>query len=473
MDQVKEQLCAIVGREYLVSDAEDLAPYSRDNISFIPDRRPLLAVRPGTIEEVQAVLQVARLHKLPVTPLSSGKNGHGAAIPAVPGLTIDLRRLNTIHLIDVACRNAVIEPGVTFAQLHSAAKQKGLRVLTPLELPADCSVIATYLEMTPLYAWPRYGTESVLTMEVLLPNGELIKTGLAALPVFDTPYFPFGTTPSYFNKAWFGAQGTLGIVTKATIKLKTDHTAKQVLFIPYDSFEQSISVLREIKRLDSPVESFVANNTWLSGMLAQDNAAFTSLRDGLPPVTVVLVLRGEQEQVAYQRADLRDLADKMGCELLESLPADRNASEKILDEIELPAGYERFQRFRGGYAVIPFICMARQIPLFNRAVAAIAQQLDYNPLDIGSLLLPVEPSRVHFQYSFYTDPGNPQEYLKVKNLFQTLSSTLIKMGAFFSRPYGAWARQVYAKAGAYKAMLKLIKGKVDPEHIMNPGKLNL
>ncbi len=473
MDHVKEQLCAIVGSENLICEAEDLAPYCRDNISFIPDRCPLMAVRPGTVEEIQAVLQVARLHNLPVTPLSSGKNGHGAAIPAVPGLTIDLRRLAAIHLIDGTCRNAVIEPGVTFAQLQSAAKHKGLRVLTPLELPADCSVIATYLEMSPLYAWPRYGTESVLTMEVLLPNGELIKTGLAALPVLDTAYFPFGTTPSYFNKVWFGAQGTLGIVTRATIKLKTDHALQQVLFIPCASFEQSIPVLREIKRLDSPVEYFVANSTWLAGLLAQDSASFMPLRDSLPPVTAVLVLRGEQEQVAYQLADLRDLAAARGCALMESLPADSSASEKILSEIELPAGYTRFQRIRGGYAVIPFICMARQIPLFNRAAAAIAQQFDYDPRDIGSLLLPVEPSRVHFQYSLYADPGNPQEYLKVKTLFQTLSSTLIKMGAFFSRPYGAWAGQVYAKAGAYKAMLKLIKEKVDPDHIMNPGKLNL
>ncbi|MEI6125499.1 MAG: FAD-binding oxidoreductase, partial [Pseudomonadota bacterium] len=161
MDHIKDQLCAIVGREYLVSSAEDLASYCGDNISFIPDRCPLMAVRPGTVEELQAVLQAARIHKLPVTPLSSGKSGHGAAIPVVPGLTIDLRRLNAIHLIDVMCRNAIIEPGVTFAQLQSAAKQKGLRVLTPLELPADCSVIASYLDMAPLYAWPRYGTESV------------------------------------------------------------------------------------------------------------------------------------------------------------------------------------------------------------------------------------------------------------------------------------------------------------------------
>jgi len=62
---------------------------------------------------------------------------------------------------------------------------------------------------------------------------------------------------------------------------------------------------------------------------------------------------------------------------------------------------------------------------------------------------------------------------KVKQLYQVISSTLIKMGAFFSRPYGEWAGKVYEKADVYKSMLKKIKHEVDPENIMNPGKLNL
>ncbi len=473
MNQLHEQLCAIVGKKYVVSDPASLSSYCSDNISFIPIRYPIMAVKPATTEEIESVLNIARHHKMPVTPISSCNRGHGAGIPSVPGLIIDMRRLNNIHLIDVSCRNAIIEPGVTFKQLQSAAKEKGLRVLLPLELPSDCSVLSTYLEMTPLYAWPKYGTESILTMEVLLPNGELIKTGLAALPVIDNPYFPFGTTPSYFNKVWFGGQGTLGIVTKATVKLKTDHLNKKVLYLPYDSFEKSTPILKEIKKLDSPIEYFVVNNTYLSGLLSNNGSEFDSLRNKLPPITTLIVLRGEKEQIEYQAEDLLDLVNKMGFKILYKLPEIIEADEKILHEIEFSTGYKRFNKFKGGYAVIPFICMVRQIPIFNTIIASIAKQFNYNIHDIGALLLPVEPSRVHFQYSFYFNPNNTQEYIKVKKLFQAISSTLIKIGAFFSRPYGAWAGQVYAKSGAYKSMIKLIKDEIDPEHIMNHGKLNL
>ncbi len=473
MEIIKEQLKAVVGEEHVICEPEDLKSYAQDNITFIPPRSPLLAVKPGSVEEIQSVLKVAALNKMPVTPSSSRTNGHGGSIPSIPGVIIDLRRLNRIHLIDDMCRNAVIEPGVTFAELQKSAKARGLRVLTPIELPAESSVISTHVEMTPLYSWPKYGTESILTMEVLLPNGELIKTGMAAIPVMDKAYFPFGTMPAYLNKVFCGAQGTLGIVTRATIKLKTDFETQRVLFIPFTSFEASFPVLKEIKRLDSPVEFFIADATYLAGLLSADQETFSSLQHTLSPQTAVLVLRGEKEQVEYQVADLSELAEKMNVELLDALPADREAAKKLLQEIEFPDGYEKFKKIKGYYGVIPFICMTRQLPIFNRVVADIARGFGYDVKNIGSLLLPVEPSRIHFQFAFYTGPAGSEDYKIVEKLFGTMSSTLLRMGAFFSRPYGLWAGQVYAKAGTYKAMLKQIKEAIDPENIMNPGKLNL
>ncbi len=396
MDILHQQLSAIVGKDFVLTDPDALEIYGGDNISFIPHRLPLLAVKPGSVEEIQAVLKVASLNRTPIIPSSSPGCGHGASIPSVPGLTLDLGRLNRIHLIDDVYRNAVIEPGVTFSQLQQSAKEKGFRVLCPLELPDSSSIVSTYAEMSPLYSWPRYGTESILTMEVLMPNGELLKTGMAAIPVIDRPYFPFGTTPSYFNKVWFGSQGTLGIMTKASIKLKTDYETKQVLFIPADSFEQVLPAIKEIKRLDSPLEIFIADAVYLSGLLADSSEAFLTLKERLPSKTVVMVLRAEKEKVAYQKADLQDLAEKMGFILTDCLEADTNAAKKILDEIEQPEGYMRFKKHKNAYAVIPFICMARQIPVFNRVIGQIAQQFQYDFKNIGSLLLPVEPTRGSF-----------------------------------------------------------------------------
>lgn len=470
---VTEQVCAIVGKEHVIDDQDALREYTKENISFIPQRYPLLAVRPGTVEEVKGILQVANLNAIPVTPFSSCTNGHGASIPFVPGITIDLRRLNKIHHIDLICRNATIEPGVTFSDLQEKVREKGLRTLCPIELPSTSSVISTYLEMTPLFSWPKYGTETVLTMEVLIPNGDLVKTGMAAIPLIDTPYFPFGTTPSYFNKVWFSAQGTLGIVTKAVVKLKTLSPTRELLFIPFKTIEETFRLIREIKRLDCASDFFIADSTYLASLLSNDGETFKALRGSLPSVTAILVLRGEKEQVAYQLDDIKDLGKTLGAEIHDSLPPDSGAKEKLLSEIELPMGYERFKRLKGSYHVIPFIALTQQIHQFNQTVSRIARNLGFDLKDMGMMLLPVEPGRVHYQYSFYVDPASQREWTIAKTLFHTISRTLIKMGAFFSRPYGEWASLVYERASSYKTMLRKIKSEVDPHNIMNTGKLNL
>jgi len=473
LEILKEQIRSIVGPEHLVCDARALAPYYAESIAFVPERPPLFAARPGTVDELRCILTTANLNRVPVTPFSSAQNGYGGSIPSIPGITIDLRRQNAIHSIDVGTRNAIIEPGVTFGQLQAAAKANGLRVLTPVELPCDSSVISTYVDMAPLYAWPRYGTETILTMEVMLPNGEILKTGIGAIPVVDKPYFPFGSIPAYLNKIWFGAQGTLGIVTRAVVKLKTDFESKEVLFIPFPSLPATFAALREFKRLDYPVESFLVNATYLASLLASDGADFIALQKDLPPVTAVLVLRGEEPEVAYQKEDLHDLGKKLDLGIHDSLPGRMRAREQLLDEIAMPEGYVRFRRLKGGYASIPFICMTAQIPVFTRVIGQITQAFGYDMRDIGELLVPVEPARVHFQYSLYYDPANPKEKMVARKVFEALSATLIKMGAFFSRPYGSWASQVYEKASLYKTVLRDIKQELDPQRIMNPGKLDL
>ena len=129
-----------------------------------------MAVKASSEEEVQNIIRIADSSGLPVTPYSTGKNNQGAAIQSVPGMVLDLSEMTKIIEIDTISRNAVIEPGVTFHDLQSAARKKGLRVLTPIEQPSSASVLATYLEYVPTYSWAKYGDENILTMHVVLPS---------------------------------------------------------------------------------------------------------------------------------------------------------------------------------------------------------------------------------------------------------------------------------------------------------------
>jgi FAD/FMN-containing dehydrogenase len=475
VDILKSQISAIVGSDNVVTEPAELEPYYKGSIGFIPERPPLMAVKPGNDGEIKAILKTAAIHKTPLTPFSSNKNGHGASIPDIPGITIDLRRLNHILSFDENARNAVVEPGVTFAQLQKVAKEKGLKVLTPIDLPADdSSVLSSYLEMAPLYAWPKFGPETLLNIEMMIPSGDVIKTGSTYLPIMaDKQSTPIFHVPALVDKMWFGAQGTFGIATKGTVRLKTAYEDQQVLFIPFNSFMECAPVLQEIRRIDAGIELFLANPAYLAGLLCDDGDAYDKLKQELPPVTGVLVLSGEKERTEYQRLDLLDLAKKMNFKIEDALPGDANAAEKLLAEIESPQGYNRFEKLKGAYNVIPFMAMAMQLPIFSMVLGQMAGAFKYDPNNIGQMLLPVEPSRFHFQYSFYSDPTNPQDHFLVKKFYEVFSSTLIKMGGFFSRPYGDWAAQVYSKATAYKAIVKETKAVLDPDNIMNPGKLDL
>ncbi len=97
------------------------------------------------------------------------------------------------------------------------------------------------------------------------------------------------TPPVYMEKVWFSSQGTLGIATKAVVKLKTAYEHNEVRFIQFNSFTESLPAIREIKRLELGVEFFLANAACLAGLLSEDNDKFETLKDVLPPVTAVLI----------------------------------------------------------------------------------------------------------------------------------------------------------------------------------------
>ena len=87
-------------------------------------------------------------------------------------------------------------------------------------------------------------------------------------------------------------------------------------------------------------------------------------------------------------------------------------------------------------------------------------------------MLPLERGRaVHCEFDLHGDPGDEQEKQRVKSLWLAASEELMRGGAFFDRPYGAWAAMLYSRTGMYTEKLKEIKQQLDPNAILNPGKL--
>lgn len=479
----REQLANVIGAENVITDRNVLEEYSGDQ-SFVPPGMPLCVLKPRTVSEVQDVVKICNHHRVAVTPYTTGTNNQGAAIPALGGVVIDVSGMNRILEIDSVSRNAHIEAGVTFAQLLDETEKVktdlapyGLRVAAPVELPASASVLVSFLEYVPTWTWPRYSADdnNILSMpNFVLPTGELMKTGTAAVPYVRKPYADIAATSSTFiNKIFMGAQGTLGIALDGWVMLVSRQEVNKAFFWPFDKVEDAFKPILDIKWLRYGYEMFLANCTELAMLLGESASEVDELRKVLPPWTLIHILRGRADEVEYQEADLKELSSKLGAKIMVEMPGVKNAAERITKEVERPKGWKKTSKYRGARNVMPLITPQKRIPSFNEAVFKAAGKYSYPTKDIGCLAVPTfaEPGVVHYQYSFSRDPEDSKEAERVREMFYETSKDLIELGAFFSRPYGPLAELVYARAGTYHSIVKRFKQMVDPNSIFNPGRL--
>lgn len=178
-------LRAIVGKEWVFADAESAASYEK---SYLPDpaRRclPSGAVAPANTEEVQRIVQVANRYRLPLWPVSTGKNmGYGMTTPATTGqMVIDLKRMNRIIEVDVDLATVLLEPGVTYQQLHDYLEENKIPLwidvptVGPIASPVG-NTLDRGVGYTP------YGEHFMMQcgMEVVLPDGQILRTGMGSL----------------------------------------------------------------------------------------------------------------------------------------------------------------------------------------------------------------------------------------------------------------------------------------------------
>lgn len=211
-----KELRAVVGAEWVFADPESTLPYVK---SFTPDPRhehvPSGAVAPASVEEVQAILKIANRYKLPLWTVSTGKNmGYGCATPASSGqMILDMKRMNRIIAIDAELGTALVEPGVTYQDLHDYLEANNLPYW--LDVPTVgpiVSPVGNTLERGVGYT--PYGDHFFMQcgMEVVLADGTVVRTGMGSVQNSTTwQAFKWGYGP-YVDGIF--TQSNFGVVTK-------------------------------------------------------------------------------------------------------------------------------------------------------------------------------------------------------------------------------------------------------------------
>jgi FAD/FMN-containing dehydrogenase len=181
----KEKLVKIVGTGALSYAPATLDAYSRD-ISFANTVRPVCVVKPKNAADIQKIVKLANKTQTPLVPVSSGPpHFRGDTVPGTGGAVIvDLSKMKKIINVDRARRVAMVEPGVTFGELITAAAKEGIRLNMPLLPRKTKTVVGSLLEREPVIM-PKYQwdiSDPLACVEVIFGSGDEFRTGQAAGP---------------------------------------------------------------------------------------------------------------------------------------------------------------------------------------------------------------------------------------------------------------------------------------------------
>jgi FAD/FMN-containing dehydrogenase len=482
---IKEELTGIVGAANVFDDPERLKPYSRDYSLSAPGM-PKYVAKPNNVGEIQRIVKLANKHKLPVVPCSSGIHFNGDTIPVRGGIVLDLSRMNKILAIDERNRMARVEAGVTWEQLQPELEKHKMMAISPLLPHHQKSALISHLERDPALIPKFEYTDALMTVEVVLPEGEIFKTGSASVPGFPDKSFSDGVNPSgpgniMWTRMLQGAQGTLGIVTWGQFKIEYRPKLNKTYFIPFKSVQDAATAVSKIQRRMIGEECLILNNVNLAAILARQwPKDFDTLRGKLPPWTLILVLGGgvrfPEEKIEYEEDALKEVAAELSIpDLPTSLPGAPGVEKGMADMLRSAWPGERTYwklAYKGSCQNLFFHTVMGKAQAFSQKIGEIAAKHGYPASDLGCYVQPVVfGGACHFECNFYYNPNNTEEMNRIQNLYAEAAQAALDMGGFFSRPYGPVADMVYQRSTDYTAELKKIKKLMDPNNIMSPGRL--
>lgn len=237
---ILNELSAIVGEKYIFSDEETLKNYGHDeteDLSFPPH----ILLKPGNKEEISEIFQIANKNNIPVIPIGGRTGLSGGALCVNGGIGLSMERFNKIIEIDELNLQVAVEPGVITQVLQEAVIEKGLFYPPDPSSRGTCFIGGNLAENSGGPRAVKYGVtkDYVLSLEVVLPNGEIINTGANTLK---------NSTGYNLTQLMVGSEGTLGIITKAVLKLIPYPNKNLLMLVPFSSATKACEAVSAIFR---------------------------------------------------------------------------------------------------------------------------------------------------------------------------------------------------------------------------------
>ncbi len=208
-----DELRAAAGDDAVLTDADVMVSYARDMTPLAPAGMPFAVVLPRDVDAVRAVVRLCAAHRVPIVPRGAGSGLAGAANAIDGCVVLGLARMNRIIEVDADNRLAVVEPGVVNLDLREAVEKRGLFYPPDPSSYDWCTIGGNLATNAGGLCCVKYGvtTDFVLGLDVVLASGELLRTGRRTVK---------GVAGYDLTKLFVGSEGTLGVITSATLALR-------------------------------------------------------------------------------------------------------------------------------------------------------------------------------------------------------------------------------------------------------------
>ena len=271
---------ALLGRDRVIADPSVTSAYSRDMMPLAPSGRPLAVVLPTSTAEVAAIVKICAAHRIPIVPRGAGSGLTGAANALDGAVTIVMTKMNAVLEIDEGNRLAVVQPGVINLDFRKAVEARGLFYAPDPSSYDWCTIGGNLATNAGGLCCVKYGvtTDAVLGLEVVLASGEVLRTGRRTVK---------GVAGYDLTKLFVGSEGTLCIITEATLALRPKPAAPVTMVAAFASAEhagQAVSGAVRAGLVPSLLE--IMDATCIRAVEAKTGARL--LGDGPVPAALIL-----------------------------------------------------------------------------------------------------------------------------------------------------------------------------------------
>ena len=282
---------AVLGAEHVLTSPADLAGYQDPYpVSDASTHATSAVVMPGSSEETQAVVRIANEHRIPLSPISTGKNnGYGGPAPRLAGsVVVAMGRMNRILEVNEKLGYALVEPGVTYFDLYEHLQTNDIKLWLDVPDLGWGSVVGNTLDRGVGYT--PYGDHFMWQtgMEIVLPDGDLVRTGMGAVPGSNTwQLFPYGFGP--YPDGLF-TQSNYGIVTKmgiALMPIPPGYMSYMICFENESDLEQIIDIMLPLRINMAPLQNVpVLRNILLDAGVVSHRSEWYDGDGPLPPEAI-------------------------------------------------------------------------------------------------------------------------------------------------------------------------------------------